>query len=139
MPTRVKIPKRKTKKSGRSRKYRKTKRTHRGKKNKRKNNATKRRRQQYGGLMSRPINHVYIIALDYIERDGIDHNMFLEELHRINLGVLGIDNVVDYINYVAAGREQLTVWKNLPGTNLNNDQLDKYNEAIRSLEGIEGI
>ena len=139
MPTRVKIPKRKTKKSGRSRKYRKTKRTHRGKKNKRNSDATKRRRKQYGGLMSRPINHVYIISLHYIQSDDIDHDTFLEELHRINLGVLGIDNVVDYINYVAAGRERLTDWKNLPGTNLNNDQLDKYNEAIRSLEGIEGI
>ena len=139
MPTRVKIPKRKTKKSGRSRKYRKTKRTHRGKKNKRKNNKTKRRRKQYGGIMSRPINRVYIIALDYIESDGIDHNMFLEELHRINLGVLGIVTREDYIAYVTAGREQLIGWKNMHGTNLNNDQIRKYDEAIGSLLGIEGI
>ena len=120
-------------------KSRRTKRDNRRKKNKRKNNKTKRRRKQYGGIMTRPINRVYIIALDYIESDGIDHNMFLEELHRINLGVLGIDNVVDYINYVTAGREQLTVWKNLHGTNLNNDQIRKYDEAIKSLIGIEGI
>jgi hypothetical protein len=89
--------------------------------------------------MSRPINHVYIIARAYIQSDNMDHNMFLEDLQGINLTGLGIDNVVDYINYVAAGREQLTVWKNLPGINLNNDQIRKYNEAIGSLIGIEGI
>jgi len=89
--------------------------------------------------MSRPINHVYIIACAYIQSDDIDHNMFLEELHRINLGVLGIDTQEDYINYVTAGRTRLTDWKNLPGTNLNNDQIHKYNEAIGSLIGIEGI
>ena len=122
-----------------SSKSRRTKRDNRRKKNKRKNNKTKRRRKQYGGLMSRPINHVYIIARAYIQSDNMGHNMFLEDLHGINLTDLGIDNVVDYINYVAAGREQLTVWKNLPGINLNNDQIRKYNEAIGSLIGIEGI
>ena len=122
-----------------SSKSRRTKRDNRRKKNKRKNNKTKRRRKQYGGIMSRPINRVYIIALDYIESDDIDHNMFLEELHRINLGVLGIVTREDYIAYVTAGREQLIGWKNMHGTNLNNDQLRKYDEAIGSLLGIEGI
>ena len=89
--------------------------------------------------MSRPINQVYIIARAYIQSDNMDHNMFLEDLQGINLTGLGIDNVVDYINYVTAGRERLTDWKNLPETNLNNDQIRKYNEAIGSLIGIEGI
>lgn len=123
-------------------KSRRTKRDNRRKKNKRKNNKTKRRRKQYGGhggLMSRPINHVYIIARAYIQSDNMDHNMFLDELHGINLTGLGIDNVVDYNNYVASGRTRLTHWKNLPGINLNNDQIRKYNEAIGSLIGIEGI
>jgi len=122
-----------------SSKSRRTKRDNRRKKNKRKNNKTKRRRKQYGGLMSRPINHVYIIALQYIESDDIDHDMFLENIDGINLPVLGIDTQEDYINYVTAGRTRLTDWKNLPGTNLDNDQFDKYNEAIKSLIGIEGI
>jgi len=122
-----------------SSKSRRTKRDNRRKKNKRKNNKTKRRRKQYGGLMSRPINHVYIIARAYIQSDNMAHNMFLEDLHGINLTGLGIITPEDYITYVAAGRERLTDWKNLHGTNLNNDQIRKYNEAIGSLNGIEGI
>ena len=65
--------------------------------------------------------------------------MFLENIDGINLPVLGIDTQEDYINYVTTGRTRLTYWKNLPGTNLNNDQINKYNEAIRSLIGIESI
>jgi hypothetical protein len=89
--------------------------------------------------MSIPINHVYIIARAYIQSDNMDHNMFLEDLHGINLTDLGIITPEDYTTYVTAGRERLTDWKNLPGTNLNNDQIRKYNEAIGSLIGIEGI
>jgi len=78
-------------------------------------------------------------AREYIESGYIEHDMFLEELHEINLPDIGIDNEDDYINYVTAGREQLTVWRHLQGGNLNDDQDRKYNEAIESLIGIEGI
>ena len=122
-----------------SRKYRRTKRGNRRKKNKRKNHVTKRRRKQYGGLRSVPINHVYMIAREYIESDDIEHAMFLEDLHEINLTGLGIITPEDYIAYVMVGHDRLTVWRNLPDTNLNNVQDRKYNEAIGSLEGIEGI
>jgi hypothetical protein len=120
-----------------SRKYRRTKRGNRRKKNKRKNNATKRRRKQYGG--KRPPNKVYLIAREYIMHNGIEHDMFLEELNKIDLPSIGIHTREYYINYVAEGRLTLTDWRNLPDTNLDNNQIDKYNEAIRSLVGIEGI
>ena len=122
-----------------SRKYRRTKRGNRRKKNKRKNNATKRRRKQYGGIRITPINHVYFIAREYITSDDIEHGMFLEELRGINLPDIGVLNVEDYINYVTMGRTQLTDWRNLPDINLNHGQDRKYNEAIESLVGIEGI
>ena len=122
-----------------SRKYRRTKRGNRRKKNKRKNNATKRRRKQYGGLRPTPINHVYMVAREYIEFDDIEHGMFIEALNEINLPDIGVFNEEDYNNYITAGHDRLTNWRNLPDTNLDNVQDRKYNEAIGSLNGILAV